>query len=185
MKLPRLVVIGLALFVWFGKPASAQRPDSVSLDLSVGPLNGSSSSEDYYQPGSAAAEFTIAFGPTHSSGRIYGLTAGGNASYSSTDVCEIDESRPGECRKFFPSTLHLGLLGGFHLGSTRAALRAMGGPLLFSGGGVSGGGLQATVDGTAGLEHVALLVGVRGQVLRRGNGETLYLRSLGFGLRVQ
>lgn len=185
MRRHRLIITAFALFLGVAKSASAQRPDSVSLDMSVGPLSGSSSIEDYYQPGSAAAEFTIAFGPTHSTGRIFGLNVGGNASYSSTDVCAIDEERPGQCRRFFPSTIHVGIIGGFHVGAPRAAFRATGGPLLFSGGGVSGGGLQAQLDGSAGLEHVALLVAVRGQVLRRGNGETLYLRSLGLGLRLQ
>lgn len=181
----RRLIFGLALFAGFATPLSAQRADSISLDLSIGPLYGSSSKEDYYQPGSAAAEFTIAFGPTHSTGRIYGLTVGGNASYSSTDVCAIDESRPDECRALFPSILHVGLLGGYHIGTPRAAVRAMTGPILFSGGGVSGGGLQLQIDGTAGVEHVALLAALRGQALRRGNGETLYVRSFGLGLRLQ
>lgn len=179
------LILGFALVAWLAKPVAAQRPDSISLDMSIGPLHGSSTEEDYYQPGSAAGEFTIAFGATHSTGRVYGLTVGGNFSYSSTDVCAIDESRPGQCRAFFPSIVHVGLVGGFHLGSTRAALRAMGGPVAFSGGGVSGGGLQLQLDGSAGLEHVALLAALRGQVLRRANGETLYIRSFGLGLRIQ
>ncbi len=180
----RLIFI-LAVFVGLAKPVSAQKPDSISLDLSIGPSSGSSSKSDYYQRGTAAAEFTMAFGPVHSTGRIFALTVGGNASYHSTDVCAIDEEHPGQCRDFFPSTVHLGLLGGLHLGGTRAALRAMGGPVVFSGGGVSGGGLQLQVDGTAGLEHVALLAALRGQALRRGTGETLYIRSLGLGIRLQ
>ena len=179
------LILKLALVAGLATPLSAQKPDSISLDLSVGPLHGSSNKEDYYQPGSAAAEFTIAFGPTHTTGRIYGLTVGGNFAYASNDVCEIDESRPGKCRVFFPSIVHIGLVGGFHVGSTRAALRALGGPIAFSGGGVSGGGLQLQLDGTAGLEHVALLAALRGQVLRRVDGETLYIRSFGLGLRLQ
>ena len=179
------LIFGLILLGCLAKSASAQRPDSISLDLSVGPSTGSSSKSDYFQRGTAAAEFTLAIGPTHSSGRIFALTVGGNASYQSAEVCAIDEAHPGQCRDFFPSTVHIGLLGGFHFGRTRAALRAMGGPVAFSGGGVSGAGLQAQIDGTAGLEHVALLAALRGQVLRRGTGETLYIRSLGIGLRLQ
>lgn len=181
----RRLTFGLALFAGLSSPVSAQGSDSISVDLSVGPLHGSSSKENYYQPGSAAGEFTMAFGPTHTRGRIVGLTVGGNASYSSTDVCAIDEERPGQCRVIFPSTIHIGLLGGYHIGSTRAALRAMAGPILFTGGGAGGGGLQFQGDGTAGLEHVALLITLRGQGLRRSNGETLFIRSLGFGLRLQ
>lgn len=180
----RLIFI-LAVFVGLAKPVSAQKPDSISLDLSIGPSSGSSSQNDYYQRGTAAAEFTMAFGPTHTTGRIFALTVGGNASYQAAEVCAIDEAHPGQCRDFFPSTVHIGLLGGFHVGTARAALRLMGGPVAFSGGGVSGGGLQAQLDGTAGLEHVAFLAALRGQVLRRGTGETLYIRSLGLGLRLQ
>lgn len=179
------LVFGLALALGLALPLSAQTPDSVSLDISAGPSYGSSSREKYYQPGSAAAEFMIATGPTHTTGRVYGLTVGGTASYSSTDVCAIDETRPGQCRAFFPSTLHIGVLGGFHLGGSRAALRAMVGPVAFSGGGVSGGGGLLQVDGAAGFSHVAFLIGLRGQLLRRGNGENLYIRSLGLGLRLQ
>lgn len=181
----RRLILGFVLAVGLASPLSAQTPDSISIDLSVGPAYGSSSKEKYYQPGTAAGEFTVAMGPTHTTGRIYGLTVGGNASYSAADVCAIDESRPSRCLAFFPSTVHVGILGGFHVGGSRAALRAMVGPVAFSGGGVSGGGGHLQTDAAAGFDHVVFLAGFRGEVLRRGNGETLYIRSIALGLRLQ
>ena len=181
----RRLIFGLALVLGLAKPLSAQTPDLISVDLSVGPSNGSGTRENYYLPGTAAAEFTIAIGPIHSTGRIFALTVGGNLSYSATDICAIDETRTDRCLPIFPSTTHIGLLGGYHIGRSHTSLRAMIGPIAFAGGGPSGAGGLLQVDGTAGLSHVAFLVGLRGQVLRRINGETLYIRSLGLGLRLQ
>lgn len=179
------LILGLAFALSLTKPLAAQHaPDSISLDLSVGPSVGSGG-KDYYQKGTASGEFTMAFGAVHTTGRVVALAIGGNIAYSSTDICALDEENLGQCRPIFPSTTHIGLLGGYHIGTAHTAIRAMIGPLAFAGGGASGGGGQIQLDGTAGPTHVAFLVGIRGQVLRRTNGETLYIRSVGLGVRLQ
>lgn len=179
----RRLIFGMALGLAIAEPLSAQSPDSLSLDLTLGLSAGSSNRDNYYHPGAAAVEFTLAYGPVHTTGRIVALTVGGDLSFSS--VCAIDEASAGACRKDFPSTIHLGVLGGFHRGTSHTALRAMVGPVAFGGDGESGAGGQLQLDAAAGFTHVALLAALHGQLLRRINGETLFLRSLGIGLRVQ
>lgn len=182
----RRLITGFALLVGLANPLSAQyATDSISIDLSIGPSHGSGTRENYYLPGTAAAEFTMAFGAVHTTGRVIALTVGGNLSYTATDVCAIDESREDRCRPIFPSTTHIGLLGGYHIGKPNMSLRATAGPIAFAGGGPSGAGGQVQIAGTAGITHVAFLAAVRGQIMRRVNGETLYIRSIGLGLRLQ
>lgn len=177
------LIFGLAFAMAIATPLSAQSPDSLTLDMTLGLSAGSSNRDNYYHPGAAEAEFTLAYGPVHTTGRIVALTVGGNISFSSS--CAIDEATPGACRADFPSTIHIGVLGGFHRGTSHTALRAMVGPVAFGGDGESGAGGQIQLDAAAGFTHVALLAALHSQLLRRINGETLFLRSLGLGPRIQ
>jgi hypothetical protein len=177
----------VAFFVLTALPGSlrAQGPDSLALDLSLGVSAGSSNRGNYYHPGAAAIEFTLAYGPRHETGRVTALALGGTISFSATDICAINDAEPGVCKTLFPSTIHLGLITGFQAGRPNAQLRAMAGPVLFSGDGNSGAGGHLQIDGAAGLTHVALLGIFHTQLLRRSDGETLFLRSVGIGVRVQ
>jgi hypothetical protein len=179
------LIFGIATVVGFAEPAAAQFQDSLSLDVSAGPTGGWSSRDIYTRVGGMGMEFTLAYGPGHSSGRFNALTVGGNLSFSETNVCEAGEDNFADCKVFFPSTVHIGGLTGYSIGRPNVALRAMIGPVAFAGEGPSGAGALVQVSGTAGVSHIAALLAFNGQLLRRTNGETLFIPVLGLGVRIQ
>jgi len=185
----RWTVVVVALAFPVAGPAAAQTRDTLSLDATFGPSDGSGGRRPYYRSADIAGEVTLGlrFHPERTVAAVSALSVGGRSHFGFGDTCRLlnGPNGPPGCAPYFPALAHVGVLGGIERREGAGSLRALAGPAFYGGDGPSGVGAQTQLDGAAGFSHLLLVAAVRGSWIVRVTGETFFFRSLEFGLRVQ
>jgi hypothetical protein len=175
-----LAVAVLSLFV--ATPSRAQLERPFSADFAVGTSNGWGG--HYSDRSSVAWELTLV--PEHAATRLLAVTLGGQGAFASGDVCALAAGPGSNCLSRFPSTLHVGILGGLEGHARAFTFRALAGPAVFAGTGSPGIGAQAqlaaSVDASS---HLSMVVAAQAGLARRLSGETHGLGGVTFGVRVR
>ncbi len=173
-----VLAVGLVLI---GSSARAQTQTSThpSLDLTIGAATSWGGAHAYRDR--AKESWSVTFVPDRRGSWIAAFTVGSRPAGASDLVCVIEAG--GGCAPDFPGMTDLGILVGREARTANASLRVALGPMLYLGG-FRAGGARLQLDAAGGFRHVQLVVGGRGDWVRRG-GESVRLGAIEFGLRLQ